>query len=255
MKHIKVMIISGIFLLFCFIIGCTNATQAKLKENPEFERNAERFTITHHYNQSRFMIGDVPSGIIYEVEVEIEDPQRDVTVLEEEERDDKNISKTKTFASHKFFVTNPWDSTEYEVIGTTTYFITKEEEESESFEVGKMEYPIEFWIFDDGKEVGKITVYESPAKSDQKIDLLIHDKPMKLENNIFINKKSFKFEKCLSFEDESGLITLISLKDKGNQHGGEMLIKKNLSKNLKSDIIAMYMIAETAFGIIGDEKI
>lgn len=255
MRHITTIFVSVIFFMLFFCIDCTNVTQIKLKENPEFEINAERFAVTNPLNQDKFIIEDISSNIVYEVEVEIEDSDKDVAVLEEEERDNKYIAKTKTFASHKFFITNPWNSTEYEVLGTTTYYITKEEEESKSFEVGQMNYPIEFWIFDDGKEAGKITIYESPAKPSQKIDLLIHDKQMKLEYYIFLNKKSFVIERCFSFEDESGLITLISLEQKGTRHRGEMLVKKGLSEDLKSDIISMYMIAETALSIISEEKI
>ena len=253
MKYIMVTFISAIFFMLFLNVECTNVTQTKLKENPEFEKNAERFVVTTPFNENKFTIEEISSGNLYDVEVVIENPNRDVAVLDEEERDDAYVSKTKTFADHKFFVTNPWDSIEYEVIGTTTYLVTKEQEKSESFEVGRMVYPVEFWIFEDGKEVGKISISESPAKSHQTIDLLIHNIPMKLEYHIYF--KSFLIERCFSFENESGLITLLNLEQKGSRHSGEMLIKKGISEDLKSDIISMYMIAETAFSIIGEEKI
>jgi hypothetical protein len=253
MKDIKGVIIFVIIFLLFFVINCTNVTQVKLKENPEFEKNAERYKITTPLNGKKFTIEEVNSGKVYSVEAVIENSNRDIAVLDEEERDDAYVSKTKTFASHKFFVTNPWDSIEYEVIGTTTYFITKEEEEGKSFEVGKMEFPVEFWIFDEGKEFGKISIPESPAKPHQTIDLTIHEKPMELEYSIYF--KGFLIERCFSFEDENGLITLINLQQKSSQHVGEMLIKQSLSSDLKSDIVSLYMIVETALSIISAEKI
>ncbi|GAB4376090.1 MAG: hypothetical protein Kow0042_22070 [Calditrichia bacterium] len=250
-----VTVIFFVSFLLVLTLYCTNVTQLKLKENPEFEKNAVKFVVTNPINQVLFIIEDLTLNTVYEVAVDKQESQKDVTVLEEEQRDDAYISKTKTFASHKFFIVNPWDSVEYEIVGTTTYFITKEEEESKSFEVGKMVYPIEFWIFDNGIEVGKITIYESPSKPNQTLDLIIHDKQMKLDYSIFLNKKSFLIERCFAFEDENGLITLIGLKQKGTRHRGDILIQNEISRELKADILSMYMIIETALGIIGAEKI
>ena len=103
------------------------------------------------------------------------------------------------------------------------------------------------WIFEDGKDVGKMTIYETSLGENKvyqrKMTHLFHDKSFTLVYQDNMSKKSFVFE------DENGLIALFGLKPKGTittKMTGEILIKKDLSEDIKSDIFSLYLMAEAA---------
>jgi len=238
--------------LFLYSVSCTSLKDKVLKENPDFKKSADKFILTtpikvNSSSSNKFVIEDISSNITYEVEVDVEDPLTEVDVMENYQNGDKQISKTKEFTALKFFVQNPFNDIEYEVIGKVTRFKTIEEEEKESFESGDLNYPIEFWIFKDARDAGKITVYEPTLSLSQKIYISFNDNQVEVEYQNMLNKKTFLFN------DDKGLIALIGLKPKGTvatRMTGDFLIKKGISENFRSDIISMYLMSESAFGVI-----
>jgi len=249
----KVITISSYLLLVFFILlnSCSSLREAKLKENPDFEKNAEKFVIISPISPTgsinKYVLEDQILNKVYELEIEMEDSHTDITVIEEEEIEGGYKTKTQEFTSHKFYILNPVNSSEYEVVGKTTYFRTKEEEEKESSEMGKFVYPIDFWIFENGKDVGKIS-FKEPGISDQQVSRIptkttFHNKNYNVEYQNMFNKVS------VSFDDESGLIALIGLEPESTittKMKGEILIKQGLSKELKPDIFTLYLIIEAA---------
>ena len=246
----KLIIPSSLLLVFFLMLNsCSSLREAKLKENPDFEKNAEKFVITSPISpvasSNKYILEDQTLNKVYELEIDMEDSHTDISVIEEEEIEGGYKTKTHEFTSHKFYILNPVDSSEYEVVGKTTYFRTKEEEEKESFEIGKFVYPIDFWVFEDGKDIGKITLNE-PGISDQQVnriptEITFHNKDYNVEYQSMFNKVS------VSFDDESGLIALIGLKPKSTittKMKGEILIKRGLSEELKSDIFTLYLMIE-----------
>ena len=203
-------------VFFFMFISCANLRNIKLKENPEFEANAEKYLIvscptTPTAAINKYILKDQMNKE-YEMTLEIEHSQTDVKLLEEEKTTNRIKTKTQEFTSHKFFIHNPLNNKYYEIVGKTTYLRTKEEDEKESFETGTMIYPLEFWIFDDGKDVGKIII-EEPGIGDNKvlrfnIESTLNYKNYHLEYQDMFNKVT------LSFEDKDELIALISLKQK-----------------------------------------
>jgi hypothetical protein len=238
--------LSSLWLVFFIVLNsCGNLGKAKLKENPDFEKNAERFVITSPISPAssvnKYILENQVLNKVYEMKIEMEDSYTDTSVIEEEEIEGGYKTKTQEFTSHKFYILNPVDSSEYEVVGKTTYFRTREEEGKESFEIGKFVYPIDFWIFEDGKDVGKITLKESGTVLPTVITF--HNNDYNVEYQNMFNKVS------MSFEDGSGLIALIALKPKSTittTMKGEILINRVLSEDLRSDIFTLYLMVEAA---------
>lgn len=244
-----------IFLVF-FVFSCANVIETKLKENPEFVKNAEKLKITSplSYKSTKFnkyIIEDTGTENIYEIEPDVETTGQDIQILEEEKTREKNLIKTKEFTSYRIFLVNPLNNNEYEVIGKTTYFRSKEEKGNSSSESGKMIYPVEFWIFHQGKDAGSIKM-DSPGFTKVNAKILFNNKNFDLEYQSVFNKE------CYSFKENNTLAALILLEPEGTiafKKKGEILLKKNFSENLKSDIITIYILTATMFNIVGQAGI
>jgi hypothetical protein len=238
--------------LFLYSVSCTSLKDKVLKENPDFEKNADKFILTtpikvNSSSSNKFVIEDISSNMTYEVAVDVENPKTDISVMENYQKDDKHISKTKEFTALKFFVENPFNNNEYEVIGKVTRFKTNEDKEKTSSETSVLNYPIEFWIFKDARDAGKIAIYEPEPSLSQKIYISFNDKQVEVEYQDMLGKRTF------SFNDDTGLIALIALKPKGTvatKMTGDFLIKESISEHFKLDIISMYLMSESVFGVI-----
>ena len=102
-----------LLLLPCFLISCANVVETTLKENPEFVQNAEKLIITSPLSHrstafSKYIIEKPAEGILYEIEAPQNYSNCTVTVLEEDESDEKYIVKTKEVTTHNFFITKPF---------------------------------------------------------------------------------------------------------------------------------------------------
>ncbi len=98
--------------------------------------------------------------------------------------------------------------------------------------------------------MGKITVSGPGLDLTLNIDALIHDKQLQLEYQPGMTNK-----RNIAIENEQGLLALMHSKPAGfitTKQKGDFLIKAGLEKELKSDILATYMIVETVMGIISE---
>ncbi|MCK6618938.1 MAG: hypothetical protein HUU32_04730 [Calditrichaceae bacterium] len=234
------------------ILSCSSLKKAKLSENPEFEKNAEKFVITsplsHSPSQSnKFIIEDVSADTVFEIETHSERPESDRNTIEGKTTEEGYKVKSKEFTSYKFYIAKPFYESHYEVIGKATRFRTEEDKGDRGTESTQLAYPLEFWIFEEGKDVGKITVSEPNLNLTGDIAASIHGKHLNLKYQAdMFNKTS------VSFEDEQGLLAFFHSKSSGfisTKQKGEFLIKHDLPEELKLDILATYMIVETIMGI------
>ncbi len=236
--------------LSVFFLSCTSLKDIKLKENPDFEKNAVKYILTSPLSHrssafNHFILEDPDSGKVYEIRPQVGSPLVDVGLIGRKTTPGKDVVHTKEISTYYFTMTNPVDNKTYDITGEITFYRSREERESSSFESGEKVYPIEFIISEDGDEVGKLTINE-PGFSKEFAETFIHGKSLKLEYQSVANKDSY------SFEDETGLVALIGLKPKGviaTRKTGELFIKKNLSPDVQMDIISLYVIAETVFSI------
>jgi hypothetical protein len=249
-----------LILLFVFSLSCTNLAELKRKENPEFVNNSQTFIIASpivpNSSVNKYILEDQLTNNVYDLEIQMEDSDVEIDVLDEDEIGDGIKTDLKEFSSHRFFISNPFGNKNYEVVGKTTFYRTKVEKEKTSSEEGDFVYPIEFWIYEEGKDVGKMRIFETSLGENKvfqrKITHLFHNKIYNLVFQDMMSKKS------LVFEDENGLIALFGLKPKGTlttKLTGEILIKKDLSDDLKSDIFSLYLMTEAALQKINERGI
>jgi len=263
----KLTISSGLLLFFFIVLNsCISIRDiGKLKVNPGFEKNAEKsFVITTpSVSGTKFGLEDKALNEVYEIEINMGDSHTDISII------DESISfwgvyrsETKEVTSHKFYILNPVDSSEYEVVGKTEYIrgrkdhfnlfkTTVKNKESR----GHFVYPIDFWIFEDGKDVGKIT-FHKPASIRTTVKglawtavyvsvIIFHNKDYNVEHQTM--SPGGNIRKVVSFDDESGLIALIGLEPKSTittKMKGEIFIKRSLSVDIKSDIFTLYLMVE-----------
>ena len=241
-----------LFFLSC-LFSCASLKETKLKENPDFEKNAIRYVITSPLSHrssvfNHFILEDPRSGSVYEIRPQVGSPLADVSLLGRKTTSKKDLVHTKEISTYYFSMTNPLDHKTYDVAGEITFYRSREEKASSSFESGEKVYPIEFLISEDGNDAGKFTVNE-PGFSNVLVETLFHGKSLKLEYQSIANKDGF------SFEDDSGLVALIGLKPKGviaTRKTGELFIKRTLAPDEQSDIVSLYVIAETVFSILDE---
>lgn len=234
------------------ILSCSSLKKAKLSENPDFEKNAEKFVITsplsHSPSQSnKFIIEDVSADTVFEIETHSERPESDRNTIEEKTTEEGYKVKSKEFTSYKFYIAKPFYENHYEVIGKATRFRTEEDKGDRGTESTQLAYPLEFWIFEEGKDVGKITVSEPDFNLTFKIDALIHQRQLQVEY-----QPGMSNNKNIAIENEQELLAFMQSKPAGfitTKQEGEFFIKQGLAEELKSDILATYMIVETIMGI------
>jgi len=239
-----------LLLLPCFLMSCANVVETTLKENPEFVQNAETLIITSPLSHrstafSKYIIEKPAESIVYEIEAPQNFSNCATTILEEDESDEVYFVKTREITTHTFFVKNPFDEIKYEVIGETTYYRSREEKEDETYESGNMTHPIELLIFEESKDVGKIIINEDRSH----IEIVLHGNFVNLEYKAALNKE------CFTFKNNEGLIAIVGLQPAGFtaiKNTGDIFLKKNLSMDLRADVIAMYLIIESAIDAISE---
>jgi hypothetical protein len=138
----------------------------------------------------------------------------------------------------------------YEVIGKTTRFQTEENKEKLSSVASSLVYPLEFWIFDDGKDIGRIIVSAPDLNVIFPINATFNGQQLNLKYQAEMSNK-----KSVSIEDGQGLLAFLHSKPAGfitTKQKGEFFIKQGLAEELKSNILVSYMIVETVMGIISE---
>ena len=124
----------------------------------------------------------------------------------------------------------------------------KKESKKSTFESSSISFPVEFWIYEDGKEVGKSEINKSTSNFySLKIDLTLNDKLYNLEYQEQFNKRKVSVEKdgnMLAFYDLKPA-AFVSTKKKGTVY-----IAPGLSKDIRADIFASYIICDAMAGAL-----
>jgi len=238
MKSINLLISLIAPLLLGQFLSCSSLHKTKLAEYPGFEKDAQRFIITSPFSH-------YPSGSNQFV---VEHRSADTTFQVKTRFEDRKVDKTnnRESFSYKFYVGKPFNEGYYEVIGNTTIL------RSEDNRTRHLVTPLEFLIFADGREVGRIThpktgFFDLLMDPKYNFDVLIQDKQLQVEYQPIKNNRN------MAVENAQGLLALMHSKPTGfisTKQKGNFLIKAGLQKELKSDLLTTYMIVESVVGII-----
>lgn len=160
-----------------------------------------------------------------------------------------DVAKINDFVLHQIDIQNPVDNKFYEVVGQVNFFRTIEKESDKTtFETTDISFPIEFWIYENGKEVGKSEIVKSTSNYYAlKIDLTINDNVFDLEYQEQFNQRKVSLEKdgelVAFFELKPA--SFISTKKKGNT-----FIAPGLSNDFIADIFTSYIISDAMVGAL-----
>ena len=160
-----------------------------------------------------------------------------------------DVAKIRDIVLHQIDIQNPFDNKFYEVVGQVNFFRTIEKETKKTtFETTNISFPIEFWIYENGKEVGKSEINRPSLSSlALKINITINDKLLNLEYQEQFNKRKVSLEKdgeLVAFFDLKPA-AFISTKKKGNA-----FIAPGLSNDFIADIFASYIISDAMVGAL-----
>jgi len=238
------------FLLILIFASCSSLKESALKGNPDFAANAEKYLITSPIPSTTskrqiYELEDSQTGTVYAVEVKVQEPGT------RDERESPavpgDVILTKEFEGHRLFINNAMDKKSYEIIGKTSLVRATEKLSAKVTEETTMiNYPIEFWIFEDGKDVGKLVVLR-PSLTAQRMEIALHERRMELEFQDQFNKHYY------SFKSGGELIAFIEMKPKGfvaTSMKGEASLKPGLSPDQKSDLFACFVVAGIVMKII-----
>ena len=160
-----------------------------------------------------------------------------------------DVAKIQEFVFHQIDIKNPIDNKFYEVVGQVNFFKKiKKETEKSTYETTNISFPVEFWIYENGKEVGKCEINRSNTFSLlPKINLTINDNVLDLEYQEQFNKRKVSIEKdgeLVAFFDLKPA-AFISTKKKGNA-----LIAPGLSDDFIADVFTSYIISDAMVGAL-----
>ena len=259
-----------LLLLFVFIFSmfsCSSLLEIKLKDNPDFVKNAHQYLITHPITYASnktyvFIIEDVQTKDVFHTEVQWSEETQGEGYIKT--LDDESTYKTildifkkemdkgdrRDFVVHTIDFFNPIDHKNYEVLGLVSFFRqTEKESYRTTFQTTTKSFPVEFWIFEQGKDVGKVEMHDPRLSSSStiKIDIFIHDKLLHIEFEEQLNKRK------VSFEYENQLVAFFDLKPAAfisTKKKGNVLIRSGLSKNFIADIFSSYILTDIISGTI-----
>jgi hypothetical protein len=248
-------LIAAFSLSLVFWISCASLKDSRLKENPDFKKNAHTFQVTTPLGYrsaafDKYLLHDTHTNADYEVEPEYESPENISSRLGRELAH-PNAIKSSEVTTYDFVISNPLDSSIYVVIGETTFYRVTGEREGESVEEGYLDTPVEFWIFMNAEKVGKITVNEPSPYSYPSlaypIEISLHAKSVHAEYQKALNQKT------ISFEDENGLLALVGLTTSGfiaTKFEGELLTRQGLTEESRADMVSVFMVTDIVMTII-----
>jgi hypothetical protein len=248
-------LITAFFLSLVVLISCTTLKDTTLKENPDFRKNAYTYQVTSPLGYrsplfDKYLLHDTHMNADYEVEPQYEDPESIYSRLGSESAHPHAI-KSSEVTTYDFVISNPLDNSSYVVIGETTFYRVTGEREGESVEEGGLATPVEFWIFQNAEEVGKITVKQPSPYSYPNlvypIEISLHAKSVHAEYQKALNEKS------ISFEDAKGLLALVGLTTSGfvaTKFEGEVLTRQGLTDESRADIVSVFMVTDIVMTII-----
>ena len=278
MKHVIV----GLFLvLFLPLNSCSAVMGEMLTINPEFAETADTYLISHPSSRPSsalkpvtFTLEDGLTNDIYEMKVTWSKETNTEGSIVESQVGKGDKAKQRDFVAHKGLFLNPIDGKSYEIIGTTTTHRSLERHSNDmTEETSTMSYPLKFTIFQQGQEVGTVTVNESSLPLG--IEVLLHDRLVYISHQIRSNQRQV----ALEFEDEQ--IAFFDLKTDGvvvakskpkikdfsldalmdgkvqkysiTEFKGNAYLTPGMTRDFIADIFTFYIIADTMMGIVIDK--
>lgn len=237
------------------LISCTSLKELKFANHPDFEKNAEKYLVTSPLTRPSskphaFIFEDTQTNDVYEIVVQWSQETSRKGKMDEESLASGSVAFEEDFDAHRVFISNPIDNRDYEVIGKTTISRSlKKHTEKLTEETTVIAYPIEFWIFDGGREVGRIVMPEPSSLTTVAIDVFIHDRRAKLEFQQFNAR-------YISLQYEDDLIAFFELKPEKvfnyKNFKGSVLLKPELSNDFVADVFTAYIVAEIMVRIVAE---
>ena len=273
------------FLLFlCLMINlvsCASLSEQMLKNNPEFVNNAHQYHILHpivHSSVKSFNFTIENDQIQKNIQTEVRwskdteresyiesfnnEPQNrsilDIFFAGHADESDPDIhdmkkgdmARIKEIIYHRVEISNPIGNNDYVILGGIEFYREKKQEsENTTYETTQIIYPIEFRIFEEGKDVGKVEISRDKQLNSPflHIDIFIHDKLFKIQFEEQFNKRK------VSVELDNDLIAFFDLKPASfisTKMKGKAMIKPDLSQDLVADIFTSYILSTIARGSI-----
>lgn len=242
-KFIRRPILLSPLLILVSLISCTSLKEMKFKDHPGFEQNAEKYLVTSPVMKPSskthtFVFEDTQTNDVYEIMVRWSRESSRKGHIDERDLGKGGVAAEEDFDAHKVLISNPIDDRNYEVVGKTSKSRSlRKHSEDVTEETTVTHYPIEFLIFEQGKDVGKVAM---PGAS-LKMDVLLHDKKFLFELRAFV---AYEY----SFEYEDTLVAFFELKPEKvfnyKNFKGHVLLKPGLSNDFIADIFTSYIVAE-----------
>lgn len=271
-----------VIVAFIFI-SCASLSDLKLKENPDFMRDSHRYSVIHPLTKpslntvfkksskpQTFIFKNVQSKDDYHFKVHwAKETLSKTTRSNDNERtmytgifkhflnhikhtdhvdihdmEEGDVARIKDYVVHRIDITNSVDSTDYVILGELSFFRKIEKDsENTTFESTNLIYPVEFFIFEKGKDVGKTVIKRSSLSSSPflTMDILIQNNLLKVDFQEQFNKRK------VSMESKEQLIAFFDLKPASfisTKLKGEVMIKSNLSENEITRIFTSYIITD-----------
>jgi len=264
----------ALLMLTCILVFvmCASLSDIKLKDNPGFTRNARTFSILHPIINSSASsqivnIEDAATATAYEAgiawnsEIEREGYVQsfrhrhgDSKILDDffthstvdhintSEMKKGDVARIRDYNYHRIEMSNPIDSAEYVILGQIQFFreITKESASS-TFETTDIEFPIEFWIYQQGKDAGR-ALLKDPFRNSRvslAVEIQLEDKTYHVEFQEQFNKRK------VSVEIDSMLVAFFDLKPASfvsTKMKGSVMVSPDLSQDKVADVFSSYML-------------
>jgi hypothetical protein len=237
--------------IFLLMSSCGSLKEASMQDRPGFFVTAEKYLISSPIpsitpKPQIYRIEEVATNTVYEIRLSVYKPG--ASDYYKHPTRSGSIGVAREFEEHRFFIDSTMAKKNYEIIGTTSLVRATEKQSSNvTGETTATTYPVEFWIFEDGKDVGTVVVHSPRLAATQKIDFVLHDRRINLEWQSKFNTKYYS----LLIAGEQ--LALIEMKPKGfiaSSMKGEADLKPNLSIDQKSDLFTCLIIAEIVLKII-----
>ncbi len=155
-----------------------------------------------------------------------------------------DVASIRDIVYHRVEILNANENIDYLVLGQVVFDrkINKQTEAT-TIETTNIIYPIEFWIFDEGKEIGQLTINKRIKlfTSALYIDIIIHDKLLNFEFKEQLNKRKvsvvYNDQQIAFFELKPA--SFISTSQKGN-----VQVKAGITPEFTNDIFTSYILAD-----------
>ncbi len=246
MKHVT----GGLFLVvFLSSISCSVFMGKMLQMDPEFAKSADKYSISHPPRPGTLTVEDGRTNEIYEMNVEWSRETDTEDPIDESALDKGDVAREKNLVAHKGLLQNPVDGKSYEIIGTTTTHRSVERDSNNTtVETTTLRFPFRFSIFEQGQDVGTITV--GGASLPLLIDVSLHERLVSVEHSLRPNQKQ------VVLKSENEQIAFFDVKSEGSigtKFKGNAYLKPGLTKELTADAFTSYTIAVAMMGIIADK--